>query len=75
MKEQHTSEGFGYKGSEMLMNPVTGSVCTAREWADSAADWDESDSSVSDQFAELIEVTPTLTEEDKQEWGDWKEVV
>lgn len=35
----YTAADFGYKDDAMLMNPMTGSVASAKEWAEEAHTW------------------------------------
>lgn len=46
----------GYKDTDLLMNPATGSVDTAKNWSDEMIDWDTEDESAEEQFSQLIHV-------------------
>lgn len=58
---------LSYEGHEMLMNPITGSVDSASNWALESNDWDFSRNECLDQFSTLICV-------EKSETGEWKEI-
>ncbi len=47
---------MGYQGHELLMNPETGSVDTAKNWAEDCLDWYVDILSIEEQFNNFIKV-------------------
>lgn len=54
--DQELLKMCGYDGTEILMNPHTGSVDTAENWACEASGWDDSYDDIYEQFDELIQI-------------------
>ena len=54
----------------LYMNPETGSVATGKEWEEDQRElgFDKS------ELENLVEVRETVTEEEKEAYGDWMEV-
>jgi hypothetical protein len=62
----YTAKDFGYDGWEMLMNPETGSVDMAKNWALECHQWADTTTEIAEQFFSLIEVTKVN--------GEWIEI-
>lgn len=55
---------------KMYMNPHTGYVADGAEWMDGQKEIGFPESDLDD----LVEVRQTVTEEEKDKWGEWMEV-